>query len=697
MAMGSARRLWARAGMAAMLLAGAAITGGATTLPVDDARLAAADPTQWLLSGGGRDEQHYSPLDQINEQTVARLKPAWFFEYDTTRGQEGEPIVVDGVMYISTAWSKVYALDAVTGKELWFYDPEVPGKTAWRGCCDVVNRGVAYYKGKVYVGTFDGRLAALDAKTGKPVWVVNTVDQTMNYSITGVPRIVKDKVIIGNGGAEYGVRGFVTAYDAQTGRKVWRFWTVPGEPGKKDGEISDGPLEKMARPTWFGDTYWKGGGGGTAWDSIVYDTEMNRLYIGVGNGAPHSYFKRSQAKGDNLFLASVLALDPDTGRYLWHYQQNPGDSWDYTSVQPMILAKLPIAGKQRRVILHAPKNGFFYVIDRDTGKPLSADAFVEDIRWAKGIDPKTWRPIDTPGNRYIDAPFLNSPGPPGGHNFQPMSFSPKTGLVYLPTSRNYWKYSANVDAGHGLPPADAGPLPKPDNYLQAWDPVARKSVWRVQANDARLDSGGGGTLATGGNLVFHARGEIVGDLIAIRATDGRILWKHDLPNAAMAAPVTYSVGGVQYVAVSTGAGGAVLHGSNTPPRERQPGRMVVFRLDGAGQLPPPPPLAGPANPPSETFTAEQIAAGGKIYPRECGRCHGQPGKYHNLLPDLRRSAALTDAAVWHQIVMEGALEPNGMISFAEKLKPGEAEAIRAWVGEQARKLAADQKAGKPER
>lgn len=681
--------------------------GGKDDLPtrtlkgaVDDARLAQAheDPDQWLMVGGGRDEQHFSRLTQINDSNVAELKPAWSADYDTMRGQEGEPLVVDGVMYISTAWSKVYAFDAATGKQLWMYDPKVPGQSGVRGCCDVVNRGVAFYKGSVYVGTFDGRLVAIDAATGKEAWAVNTVDQSMNYTITGAPRIVKDKVVIGNGGAEYGVRGFVTAYDAATGKQAWRFWTVPGEPGKRDGEVSDDVLEKVARPTWFGDTYWKGGGGGTAWDSIVYDRELNRIYIGVGNGAPHSHFKRSAGKGDNLFLTSIVAIDPDTGKYLWHYQQNPGDSWDYTAVQPMILADLPIDGKVRKVILQAPKNGYFYVIDRATGKPISADAYVDGIRWAKGIDPKTWRPIDVEGNRYIDKPFINSPGPPGGHNFQPMAYSPITKLVYIPTSRNSWLYKANQAPSHEQPDvAKLGGMPKPDNYLQAWDPVAKRTVWRVQADNARLDVGGGGVLATAGNLVFQGRGEITGEMIAIKADDGKVLWRFNMPNAVMAAPITYRVKGEQYVAVSTGAGGPVLFGSNTAPRERQVGRMVVFKLGGTATLPAAPPLAGAANAPKDVFPAAQVAEGGGLYAANCGRCHGMGTRASNIVPDLRRSGALTAAATWRSIVIDGALTDNGMVSFRDKLTPAQAESIRAWVGTEAQKLAANQRAGKPER
>jgi len=668
--------------------------------PVDDRRLAAAHEAEeeWLMTGGGRDEQHFSPLAQINDTNVSALSPAWFFDYDTNRGQEGEPLVVDGVMYISTAWSKVYALNAATGEMLWQYDPKPAGASAFRGCCDVVNRGVAFYKGMVFVGSFDGHLAAVDAATGRELWKVNTVDQSQNYTITGAPRVFNDLVIIGNGGAEYGVRGYVTAYDVTTGQQKWRFYAVPGEPGKADGEVSDEVIERLARPTWFGDTYWKGGGGGTAWDSIVYDREMDRIYIGFGNGAPHSHFRRSEGRGDNLFLASVVAVEASTGKYLWHYQQTPGDSWDYTSVQNMILADLPVNGKVRKVILHAPKNGFFYVIDRETGRPISADAYVDDIRWAKGIDQVTWRPIDVEGSRYVNAPFINSPGVPGAHNFQPMAYSPLTQLVYLPTSRNYWRYTAIQSDSHEQQPATGSDtMPAPDNYLQAWDPINRRTVWRVQADNARTDVGGGGVLATGGNLVFQGRGEIVGEMMAIKADDGTVLWRQDMPNAVMAAPITYTVNGEQYVAVSTGAGGPVVMGSNTPPRERQPGRMVVFKLGGTAKLPDPPPLAGPAHVPADTFTAAQVEEGGRLYAANCGRCHGMGTRASNILPDLRRSAVNGSAQVWKAIVIDGALVERGMVSFADRMSPEQAESIRGWVVGEARTLAANQRAGRPER
>lgn len=696
----------ARGWWTAIALAGAAATLTGAKLsprPVDDLRIKRGqeDTADWLTAGGGRDEQHYSPLDDINDMNVAMLAPAWSADFDTNRGQEAEPLVVDGVMYVSTAWSKVYAFDAVTGAKKWQYDPQVPGEWGPKGCCDVVNRGVAFYKGLVFVGTFDGRLIAIDANTGKPRWSVDTiVDRTRNYTSTGQPRVFRDRVVIGNGGAEYPTRGYVTAYDAATGKKAWRFWLVPGEPGKPDGEVSDEILDRLARKTWSGE-WWKGGGGGNAWDALVYDPSYNRLYIGGGNGAPHSHYKRSAGKGDNLFLGSIVAVDADTGKYAWHYQETPNDSWDYTSVQPIVVAEIKVDGRMRKVILHAPKNGFFYVIDRETGKPIAANKFVPEPNWASHIDKATWRPVEKPGARYIDKPFISRPGPPGAHGFQPMAYSPKTGLVYLPTSTNSWLYRPNVqsDTHAGLDLKNLGGMPVPENYLQALDPLTGKQAWRIDVKGYRSEAGGGGVLATGGNLVFAGRGEITGDFLAIDARNGKILWQMKTPNMIMAAPITYRIGGVQYVAVVAGAGGpSPLWGSSERPRERQNGSVYVFKLGGTAKLPPMPPFAGPVAPPPGPFAAAEVAVGKEIYDRTCGRCHGRPiERSSNVLPDLRRSGWIHDAAAFKAVVLDGALTQLGMISFADRINPAQAESLRAYLGSEAQKLAEQQKAGKPER
>ncbi|RIV85521.1 PQQ-dependent dehydrogenase, methanol/ethanol family [Aurantiacibacter xanthus] len=654
---------------------------------------------EWAAHGGSSNEQYYSQLTQIDASNVADLKPAWFFEYDTVRGQEGEAIVADGVLYISTAWSKVYALDAKTGAELWKYDPKVPGEAGPKGCCDVVNRGVAVSDGRVFITTFDGRMVALDAKTGSELWVADTIaNHAMDYTSTGAPRVFKGKVIIGQGGAEKGVRGYVTAYDVATGAKAWRFYLTPPPPGVVDGEVSDRVLEEMARPTWFGDLWHTTGGGGAPWDSIVYDEELDQLLIGTGNGSPHSHYLRSAGQGDNLFLASVLALDPDTGEYRWHYQQTPGDSWDYTSVQNMILADLEIDGRPRKVILHAPKNGFFYVIDRESGQPISARPYAEDIRWATGIDTTFWRPIEVPGARYVDRPFLNSPHVGGAHNWQPMAFSPRTGLAYIPTVRNYFTYSA-TSGPHQGEVIDPSELPKSDAYLQAFDPLTGQERWRVDANGWKPDTGGGGVLVTASDLVFQGRGDILGEMLAIDARSGEVLWRYATPNAVMASPITYMIDGEQYIAVSTGGGGGgnPLLGSTNPPREKQPGRMVVFKLNGTATLPAPPPLAGPATDPDEVFPADKVALGAQVYGRNCIFCHGMNRQQSNIITDLRRSPVVANAQVWRAVVHDGAFLSRGMPKFDGKLSVEEVEAIRNYMGAESQALARDQRAGVAER
>ena len=400
---------------------------------IDGARILAADSEaqNWMAHGRTYSEQRFSPLDKINAGNVKDLGLAWSYDTNTIRGLEATPIVKDGVMFATGSWSVVYALDAKTGEQLWTYDPEVPREWGRKPCCDVVNRGVAVWKGRVYVGTLDGRLVALDAKTGKPVWDVNTIDRSKPYVITGAPRIVKDKVIIGNGGAELGVRGYITAFDAQTGRQLWRFYTVPGDPRV--------PVEsehlKAALPTWKADAqgwkYWEVGGGGTVWDSMAYDADLDLLYIGTGNGSPWSRYLRSPGGGDNLYLSSVVAIKPETGELAWYFQETPGDSWDFTATQHIILADLEIDGQMRKTLLHAPKNGFFYVLDRETGKFISGKNYVP-VTWAKGLD-ANGRPIEDPSSAFRNSPKMVQPSPHGGHNWQPMAFNPATKLVYIPS------------------------------------------------------------------------------------------------------------------------------------------------------------------------------------------------------------------------------------------------------------------------
>ena len=657
---------------------------------VDQARLdnAPSEPQNWMTYGGDYAEQRFSRLAQVTKDNVSKLGLAWSFEFDSNRGQEATPLVVDGVMYVSTAWSRVFALDARTGQELWRFDPKVDASRAIVGCCDVVNRGVAVWKGKVYVGTFDGRLIAIDAATGKPVWSVQTTDNSKPYTITGAPRVFKDKVIIGNGGAEYGVRGYVTAYDAASGKQAWRFYTVPGDPANGPDHAASDPMMATASKTWFGSAWHQSGGGGTVWDSIVYDPELNQLYIGVGNGSPWNRKVRSEGKGDNLFLASIVALDPDTGAYRWHYQATPGDSYDFTSAQQMTLATLKIAGVPRKVLMQAPKNGFFYVLDRTTGKLISAKNFTQ-VTWADGVDLATGRPNFTQNAFFDEGPKMILPSSFGAHNWHPMSFSPQTGLVYLPVMQRAVVYTQDPSfkfvkdrynfAQSFLPPA--ANAPKVSAGLIAWDPVARKEVWRVR----QPESWAGGALSTAGGLVFA--GNAHGEFSAFGDRDGARLWTFKQPSAIMAGPISYSIGGVQYVAVIAGAGGgqSLMIRDVGRPQQAQPfGRMLVFKLGGTAKLPNVNLTLPPANPPEEAFAPAQVAAGAGVFYQQCVFCHGG-----SVLPDLRRSGALADRRAWNQIVIGGALTANGMVSFAKWITPEDAEAVRAYMAAEARKLKAE--------
>ena len=664
-----------------------------------DRRIAAADsePQNWLSHGRTYSEQRFSPLEQIDSGNVGDLNLAWYLDLDTFRGQEGTPLVIDGVMYATTAWSKIVAVDAATGEKLWQYDPQVPGRSARDACCDVVNRGAAYAGGRLFFGTIDGRLIALDAKTGSQVWSVQTTDPEKSQAISGAPRVAKGKVFIGNGGADQGVRGFVSAYDQETGELAWRFYTVPGQPGKRDGAASDDVLERLARETWSGDRYWQIGGGGTVWDSIVYDPEMDRLYVGVGNAGPWSREIRSEGEGDNLFVGSVLALDPDTGEYLWHYQETPGDQWDFTSSQQMILADLTIEGAARKVILHAPKNGFFYVIDRATGKPISAEKFVP-VNWAERVDLETGRPVINPAARYDKSgPFLATSGPWGAHNWHPMAFSPATGLVYIPAMQIPTIYEEDgsfeyrpgllnlgIGAGGKLPQDDetvAAMIKSMEGRLIAWDPVAQREVWRAE----RSSPWNGGVLATAGNLVFEGLAD--GTFRAHDARTGKELWRFDAQAAIMPGPISYSVGGEQYIAVLVGKGGAfnLAMPGFARPDPRIPGRIMAFKLNGKAKLPArPDPDTMPFQPSDEIFTAAQIERGGALFGSTCAACHGAEAQSIGVLPDLRRSNVLANRDVWYQVVLEGILADNGMAGFADYLSQSDAEAIRAYVNDRAK-------------
>jgi quinohemoprotein ethanol dehydrogenase len=662
---------------------------------IDDARLAAADGSdEWISYGRSYSEQRFSPLKSIDRSNVAQLGLAWYAEFEADRGMEATPLMVDGVLYDTTSWSHVYALDARTGAVKWHYDPKVDGQKGKDACCDVVNRGVAVYKGKVYVGALDGRLIALDAGTGKELWSQQTTDPDWPYTITGAPRIVKGRVLIGNGGAELGVRGYVSAYDAESGQLAWRFFMTPNPEGKPDGAASDAIMASRAAATWNGSGWKKTGGGGTPWDAIVYDPQTDLVYIGVGNGSPWSHQQRSDGKGDNLFLSSILALKADTGEYAWHYQTTPGDSWDYTAVQPIMTADLTIAGIRRHVVMQAPKNGFFYVLDAASGQLLSAEKFVP-VNWAERVDLETGRPVENRLARYPGGtrPTVHS-GPAGAHSWHPMSFDPAEGLVFIPamvSSFSYqndpdWqfirgKWNLAQDGAFGPPekkPA-AGTLPRPTasasptglslkaGQLIAWDPVKQQARWK-QTQDQSF----GGTLATAGGLVFASSGR---DFNAYSTTDGTKLWSQRAAAVIMAAPMTYSLDGEQYVAVNAGYGGATAMIGGSQPR--RPGRLYVYKLGGKATAPEFEPfVARPRIDASlATPSTGNVTRGAQRYANYCGPCH-IGGIF---TPDLLTTPYLMTPTAFKSVVHDGALRPRGMANFSQWLSVDEVEDIRGYL------------------
>ena len=675
---------------------------------VNERRIADADsePGNWLTHGRTYNEDRYSPLDAINTQNVSQLGLAWSYELREPRGAEATPIVVDGVMYVTSAWSIVYALDAATGRELWVYDPQVPRERGASACCDVVNRGVAVWNGKVYFGTLDGRLIALNARTGRRVWEEVTVDQARPYTITGAPRAARGLIFIGNGGAEYGVRGYVSAYDANSGRLRWRFYTTPN-PREADDAASDSVRDR-ALATWNPDAgaWLESGGGGTAWDAIVFDPETDTLWIGVGNGAPWNREIRSPSiegrNNDNLFLSSVVGVDPDTGAYKCHYQETPGETWDYTGTQPIILSTLTIGGAERQVLMHAPKNGFFYVIDRTNCGLISAGSIATQT-WASGVDMATGRPIENAEARFVSRTAIVLPSPFGAHNWHPMSMSRQTGLVYIPVQELAQDYTSdpafvyrpgrwNTGTVHAPLPEDRATRAAIRNSMQgfllAWDPVNQREAWRV-----RLEAPwNGGTLATAGGLVFQ--GTLDGHFRAYDARTGERLWDYDNQAATMGGPVSYAIDGQQYVA-SLASYGTLFYlpagfGIANPPTAPQRGRVNVFRLGGTAQLPARELVRLPMErPPAIRANAATLQRGAVVYTQFCMACHGFGAISGGVLPDLRRAPSLQDANVWTQTV-HGARAANGMPDFTQWVSDGDAEAVRAYVAQEAMTLYAEQ-------
>jgi quinohemoprotein ethanol dehydrogenase len=695
------------------ILTSTLLSAQATTNPLINKQSITNPEGQWLSYGRDYQEQRYSPLSDINRDNINQLDLAWSFKFSTARGMEATPLMHNGIIYISTGWSHVHALDARTGEQLWHYDAKVAKSHLAKTCCGPVNRGVALWQGEtdaklqLFFGALDGRLIALDATTGTQNWSIQTTPTDGNYSITGAPRVItrvvegveKGLVIIGNGGAELGVRGFVSAYDVATGEQVWRFYTVPGDPNKpQENKALEAALE-----TWRGD-YWyqNGGGGGTAWDSLVYDPELDLVYIGTGNGSPWNRDLRSPGGGDNLYLSSIVALKAGSGEYVWHYQVTPKDNWDSTATQQLVLAKLEIDGTQRSVIMQAPKNGFFYVLDRVTGELLSADPFTH-ITWASHIDMDTGRPVET---KYADYQSFGStyiwPSPYGAHNWQPMSFSNKTGLMYIPVQNIPGYYSAQdsvvyrvdrwntgVDLNESRDPkswvaAKASMDALVYGELVAWDPVKKQRAWQIHHDKPS----NGGILSTAGDLVFQGTWD--GTFAAYDAENGTPLWHYQSDSAILAGPISYELDGEQYIAVAQGSGGTVMLtvGEELMRNSVNQNKLLVFKrgefnqtkhLEDASQTAHQPNLAttlalghkADSNP-------ETIKKGEVLYGQNCASCHGISAKSNHIVPDLRYMSEQTHSD-FIGIVLGGAYAHKGMIGFYETLDANDAEAIHAFL------------------
>ena len=681
-----------RLALAPVLTLVAGLATAADTV-VDDRYLAGpGDGANWAAYGHDSTEQRYSPLDQINAGNVKNLGLAWALDMPGERALIGTPLAVDGVLYFTGTWSYTRAVDAKTGKLLWEYDPKVIEhagdrlRIMWE-----TNRGPAYYKGKLIVSTVDGRLIALDAKTGKMLWETMTIDPRRAYYITGAPKVFRDKVIIGNGGTEHeAARGYVTAYDIETGKQAWRFYIVPGNPA--DG-FEDKAME-MAAKTWTGE-WWKYGGGGNVWNGITYDAEFNQVLLGTGNGSPWNQKIRSPGGGDNLFLCSIVALDADTGAYKWHYQTVPGETWDYNSSMDIVLADLKYGGQTVKALMHAPKNGFFYVINRANGELLSAEKFGK-VTWAERIDLKSGRPVEVKGARYEDGEEMVWPSPLGTHNWHPMSYSPLTGLVYIPTIEmagvfvdkgmdlKAWKSPHfNIDPGVLFGMADT-PKDWSTAALIAWDPIKQQKVW----SQPLPPNWNPGTVVTKGNLVFQGRAD--GELVAYDATSGAKLWSVNAGSGLTAAPITYSVDGKQYVAQLVGWGGAALLTGSLAGQHGwkygvHPRRLLSFALDAKTPMPPSPPptLAKPLDPPDFKVDDKLAGEGLALYTRNCVQCHGSGVVSGGTAPDLRESPMPLTLASFKSVVVDGGRLARGMPKFAE-ITDGELERLQHYIRQQAR-------------
>jgi quinohemoprotein ethanol dehydrogenase len=682
---------------------------------VDEARLAKAnqEPDQWFTPGRDRAGSYYSPLSSINSGNVGRLGFAWDYKLGTTRGLEATPVVVDGVMYTTGNWGRVYALDAASGRELWTYDPQGDGQWGRYACCDAVNRGLAAWGGRIYVVSLDGYLHGIDAQTGQRIWRVDTLperrEKGFHYFVTGAPVLAGELIVIGNGGADFkGGRGSVSAYDLQSGAFKWRFYTVPRDP--RLGPEEQQHLEAAVK-TWPSGYDWTIGGGGTAWDGLAYDPDLRLVYLGTGNASPYHGESDRAYQGDQLFTASIIAVHVDTGEMAWYYQEVPGDSWDYDSTSKLTLADLQIDGRIRKVIMHAPKDGYFYVLDRATGEFLTGKPFVY-INWTKGLDLKTHRPIKEPAADWGSAPALVYPSAFGAHSWQPMSFSPKTGLVYVPvidapmvyvntSRRRAGLIEGNFELAFFFPedydPKELeslyGQLPlletlSPDRMssprsrglIRAIEPLSGQVVWEQQTA-SRWD---GGVLSTGGNLAIQ--GDAAGYLNVYAADSGQLLKRIDVGTSILAAPMTYRVNGIQHVSVMAGYGGGALYlpfpKDSAAYRYGNDGRIVTFRLDGGVTPKPPPAKDLQVTPPPREGSATTIAQGEVLYNRYCSRCHAFG---RALLPDLRRLPPEVHG-IFYDIVLRGAYQARGMARWDDVLSREDVSAIHAYLVDQAWQL-----------
>jgi PQQ-dependent dehydrogenase (methanol/ethanol family) len=654
---------------------------------VDLKRVRAADGEHWLLNGGGARAEHYSPLTQIDAEHVGDLGLAWYAELGTADGIAATPIVVDGVIYLSGPFSIVYAVEAASGRLLWRHDPQVrldtSRSTSWAAR---VNRGVAVWGGRVMVATADCRIVALEAADGTEAWQQQTCDPAKGYTITGAPYVGGDRVYIGNAGSESGEgnRGYVDAFDVASGRRLWRFYTVPG--GGADDATSK--AMQIAAKTWTGDKWKEYGAGGSVWDSMTWDAETDILYFGTAGAWPYVARDRSPQGGDNLFTESVLAVHAQTGEYAWHYQTVPEDNWEYNATMNIVLADLEIGGAKRRVLMIAPKNGFFYVLDRDTGELISAEAYAT-VNWATRIDLESGRPVIAPEAKYWEHEGERRyvwPNSWGAHSWPPMAFHPGTGLVYipvidLPDAVTYHRDVELDDSEVVIPPPTDGRAHAPGR-LSAWDPKAQRERWSI----ARPLPFNGGVLATAGNLVFQ--GTATGRFEAYSADRGELLWSWAVQSPITAAPVSFRIGRTQYVVVGTGAGGglrASYPDFSASADAHGPSRLLAFKLGGRASLPAPP--AGtprvPEPPPFEA-TAAQVAAGADLYRENCSGCHGKHAKAMTpaSIPDLRYTSR-ERLAQWQAIVVGGALRERGMLPF--ELSAEDAENVRLYVLTQAQK------------